>query len=147
MFNNSHLVELLQKVLIVEIIEIEKHPNADRLSLVTVSFGSNPESRDINGLFLQNNIYLKKVITGATNIKIGDLVPFLYSGSIIPGIYVFENRKVLLQPKNLRGIVSDSMILSEFELGIGKDNTGIYVLPENAKEFVGSSILKFFNHQ
>jgi len=147
MFNNSHLVELLQKVLIVEIIEIEKHPNADRLSLVTVSFGSNPESRDINGLFLQNNIYLKKVITGATNIKIGDLVPFLYSGSIIPGTYVFENRKVLLQPKNLRGIVSDSMILSEFELGIGKDNTGIYVLPENAKEFVGSSILKFFNHQ
>jgi phenylalanyl-tRNA synthetase beta chain len=147
MFGSPNLVELIKNVLVVEIIAIQKHPNADRLNIVTVSLGYTPEKTDINGLFLENGIYLKNVVTGATNIKVGDLVPFLYSGNVIPGIYVFENRKVLLQPKNLRGIVSDSMILSEFELGIGKDNTGIYVLPENAKKFVGSSILKFFNHQ
>src|SRR5260221_1511687 len=96
MFTKEEIKDLLKPIQIVKILEIEKHPNADRLVLVLVSFGDSQ----------------KKVITGAANIAVGDYVPYLGEGNIIPGYLIMDGEKIMLQKKMFRGLESDSMVLA-----------------------------------
>ena len=98
-------------VLVGEILEIEKHPNADRLNLVTV---------DVND-------EIKKVVCGAPNIEISQKIAFAKVGSEL--LDHESNKLVPLQAAKIRGVVSEGMICSEKELGIGDDHNGILVLP------------------
>ena len=88
-------------VLVGEILEIEKHPNADRLNLVTV---------DIND-------EIKKVVCGAPNIEISQKIAFAKVGSEL--LDHESNKLIPLQAAKIRGVVSEGMICSEKELGIG----------------------------
>jgi len=88
------------------VLEAAKHPNADRLQLCTVDVGE-PEPRQI--------------VCGAWNFGTGATVAVALPGAIMPGGQKLERAK-------LRGVVSDGMILSERELEIGDDHTGIIVL-------------------
>src|SRR5688572_27321336 len=90
---------------------LEKHPNADKLQLATIDFGDGPP---------------KTVVTGATNLSVGDIVPFADEGAeIIDG---HTGARARLRGKPMRGIKSDGMVLSEKELGLGEDHDGIKVL-------------------
>jgi phenylalanyl-tRNA synthetase beta chain len=93
--------------LVGRVLEAEKHPNADRLQLCTVDVGE-AEPRQI--------------VCGAWNFGAGATVAVALPGAILPGA------EQPLERATLRGIASDGMILSERELEIGADHSGIIVL-------------------
>src|SRR3989442_1782811 len=99
------------KVRVGRISKLAKHPNADKLQLATVEYG---EDRP------------KTVVTGATNLTVGDIVPFADEGAqIIDG---HTGERTTLRGKPMRGIQSEGMVLSAKELGQGEDHDGIQVL-------------------
>ncbi len=95
-------------VIVAEVLNIAEHPNADTLTLVDVRTGSGAEQR---------------VVCGAKNFKVGDLVPLAQVGSALPGMTITERK--------IRGEISRGMLCSGAELGISKDSSGILVLPKD----------------
>jgi len=95
-------------VVVAKILSVKSHPNADKLSLCEVSTGDRTYP----------------VVCGAKNIKAGDVVPLAKVGATIPGGYTIKSSK-------LRGELSEGMLCSEEELGIGEDATGIMMLSDN----------------
>jgi phenylalanyl-tRNA synthetase beta chain len=93
------------------VLEAGRHPNADRLQLCTVDVGE-PEPRQI--------------VCGAWNFGAGATVAVALPGAVLPGGQRLDQAK-------LRGVVSDGMILSERELEIGPDHSGIIVLANPAE--------------
>lgn len=94
----------------------QKHPNADKLSLCTVSTGENEY----------------KVICGAPNVEANQKIVFAPIGTIIP------KGQLKIEKVKIRGIESYGMICSEAELEISDKNEGIMVLPDDFK--VGAKI-------
>src|SRR6478672_3169361 len=107
------------KVMVAKVLKIEKHPDADKLKLVTVDYGAAEP---------------KVVVTGAPNIAPGE------SGmKVILGLrgtrYYYTDKDgskavFTLEPKALRGIMNDAMCMSNFELGIADDHEGIIILDD-----------------
>jgi len=95
----------LKGVVVGKILEIKKHPNADRLQLTKIDIG------------------LKKldIVCGATNIKVGDKVPVALIGAQLPS-------RMLISEAEIRGVKSFGMLCAEDELGIGKSHAGILIL-------------------
>jgi phenylalanyl-tRNA synthetase beta chain len=90
------------------VVEAGKHPNADRLQLCRVDVGEGEP---------------RQIVCGAWNFGAGATVAVALPGAVLPGGQKLERAK-------LRGTVSDGMILSERELELGADHTGILVLGE-----------------
>ena len=90
---------------------LEKHPNADKLQLATVEYG---EGRS------------KIVVTGATNITVGDVVPYAEVGARLREGH--GDGWLTLEPKKMRGVMSEGMVCSAKELGLGEDHEGILIL-------------------
>ncbi len=102
-----------------QIVKIDKHPNADKLSLVDVSDGRGT----------------MRVVCGAKNIAVGQKVPFAKVGARLAGGDLKKAR--------IRGVDSEGMICSAGELGLeGYDNSGILVLPDSAQ--VGTDAATLF---
>ncbi|MCL7971720.1 MAG: phenylalanine--tRNA ligase subunit beta [marine benthic group bacterium] len=99
----------LDDVVIARVLEVGKHPNADRLSLCRVNAGSG-EPLD--------------VVCGAPNVVSGACYPFIPAGGTLPGGFKIERRKI-------RGQVSNGMLCSEKELGLGRDAAGIMRLGDD----------------
>jgi phenylalanyl-tRNA synthetase beta chain len=105
------------KVLVARILNIAKHPDADKLKLVTVEYGADQP---------------KTVVTGAPNIAVGESGQFVILG--LRGCRYFSQDKegrpciATLEPRSLRGILNDAMCMSEFELGLSDDHEGIILL-------------------
>ena len=108
------------QVVLAKVLKIEKHPDADKLKLVTVDFGQ-PEP--------------KTVVTGAPNIAPGESSMKVVLG--LRGTKYFYSDKdgkraiFTLEPKALRGIMNDAMCMSNFELGIAEDHDGIILLDDD----------------
>jgi phenylalanyl-tRNA synthetase beta chain len=98
--------EVLDKVSAAEIISIRKHPDADSLNLVTVD--------TIDGK--------KEVVCGAPNVTVGIKVPYAPLGTAFPAGFTLE-------PKKIRGVLSEGMLCSEDELGLSDDHSGLLILP------------------
>lgn len=94
-------------VVVAKILSVKQHPGADNCLLCDVTTGDNTYP----------------VVCGARNIKPGDVVPLAKIGATIPGDYTIKSSKI-------RGEVSDGMLCSEQELGLGDDATGIMILPD-----------------
>ncbi len=107
------------KVVVATVLKIEKHPDADKLKLVTVDYGAGEP---------------KTVVTGAPNIAPGQSGMKVVLG--LRGSRYFYNDKdgkkavFTLEPKVLRGIPNDAMCMSNFELGIAEDHDGIIILDD-----------------
>jgi phenylalanyl-tRNA synthetase beta chain len=95
-------------VVAARVISIEGHPNADNLTLVDVQADGDVE----------------RVVCGARNIAVGDLVPYAKVGARLPESSITERK--------IRGEVSRGMLCSGRELGVGKDHSGILILPSDA---------------
>jgi phenylalanyl-tRNA synthetase beta chain len=89
------------------VLEAGKHPNADRLQLCMVDVGEREP---------------RQIVCGAWNFGSGATVAVALPGAVLPGA------EKPLEQATLRGVVSDGMILSERELEIGGDHSGIIVL-------------------
>jgi phenylalanyl-tRNA synthetase beta chain len=101
--------EEITGVIAAQVLNVEQHPDADKLSLVDVTTGSS-ETR---------------VVCGAPNVVPGMVVPYAPSGATLPGGFTLERRTI-------RGQVSDGMLCSAKELGLGDDHSGILGLDPGA---------------
>jgi phenylalanyl-tRNA synthetase beta chain len=88
------------------VLEAEKHPNADRLQLTKVDVGEQEP---------------RSIVCGAWNFGPGATVAVALPGAVLPNGITLERREV-------RGELSDGMILAEDEVGLGTDHSGIMVL-------------------
>jgi phenylalanyl-tRNA synthetase beta chain len=108
--------EAWEHVWVGRIASLEKHPNADTLLLATVAI--------LDGR-------TKTVVTGATNVKAGDVVPYAEVGAKLREGH--GDGWLSLEPKKVRGILSEGMVLSEKELGLGEDHDGILILEKSLR--------------
>jgi phenylalanyl-tRNA synthetase beta chain len=100
----------LREVLIARVLEVKRHPNADRLSLCQVDAGGGQPL---------------EVVCGASNVEAGKKYPFAPVGATLPGGLKLERRKI-------RGVESNGMLCSAKELGLGMDHEGILQLDTDA---------------
>src|SRR6476469_8837832 len=97
-----------QNVVVGELLSVEKHPNADRLSLTSVRVADGEEPLSI--------------VCGATNIAAGQRVPVALPGAVLPGDRRIERTEKM-------GVVSNGMLCSGDELNLTGDADGILILP------------------
>jgi len=110
------------KVIIGQIVAVDPHPNADRLTLPTVDIGGGRT---------------KTLVTGATNIKVGDRgqkVVVALSGSVLYDGHAEQPVLRELKPTKIRGVPSDAMVCSYKELGIADEHEGIIVLGDDVAQ-------------
>lgn len=97
----------LEGFVVGEVLTRQKHPDADKLSVCTVTTGGEPVT----------------VVCGAPNVAAGQKIVFAPVGQFIATAgFKIEKRKI-------RGVVSEGMICSESELGLSENHDGIMVLP------------------
>ena len=113
--------ENLENVVIGQIVEFDRHPNSDRLTLLKVNVGE--------GEPLQ-------IICGATNHKLNDKVVVAKIGATLPGDFKIKKSKI-------REVESYGMLCSEEELGFAKESDGIIILPEDAP--IGKEYREYLN--
>lgn len=104
----EEVISLLPKfegIIVGKVLSVEKHPNADKLSLCNVDTGNGQVD----------------VICGAPNVSKGQTIPFAPVGTKLPNGLVIKKAKI-------RGIESSGMICSEQELGLSDQSDGIWEL-------------------
>ncbi len=109
--------------------DVQPHPNADRLRLVTVDLGDRKTT----------------VVCGAPNVAAGQRIAFASVGArLIDG---HTGQTAALKPAKIRGVVSEGMVCSEKELGLSESHEGILVLPTDAplgqplQDYMGDKVL------
>ncbi|WP_457755892.1 phenylalanine--tRNA ligase subunit beta [Thermodesulfatator indicus] len=110
--------EDLEDVKVVKIVAVSAHPQADKLAVCQVSDGEQEY----------------QVVCGAPNVKVG-----LKTAFAPPGVILFTGNKV--SPVEIRGVRSEGVLCSPYELGISSDHSGIIEIPEKAS--LGQSVVKF----
>jgi phenylalanyl-tRNA synthetase beta chain len=103
-------------VVVAEVLSVERHPNADRLSVCVVADGAGRQ----------------QVVCGAPNVAAGIKAPFARVGATLPG-----GKKI--GAAELRGVKSQGMLCSATELGLTDDVKGLLLLDADAP--VGASIV------
>ncbi len=106
--------EKFKNIVVGKVLSVERHPNADKLTLCRVDSG--------RGEF--------QIICGAPNVRAGANVALGLVGAVLAN-------GVTLRKARIRGVDSQGMICSEVELGLGEDAAGIMILPDELE--VGQS--------
>lgn len=106
-------------VVVAQVLEVVKHPDADRLNVCQVDTGSGTPTT---------------IVCGAPNVAVGLKVPCALPGAQLPGDFTIRIAKV-------RGIESSGMLCSAKELGIAEEASGLLILPADAP--VGQSIRQY----
>jgi phenylalanyl-tRNA synthetase beta chain len=130
-----------ETIVVGQVVSVKQHPNADRLTLVEVDYGSGVE----------------QVVTGAPNLfeyKDREALPvlkvaFARNGAVLIDAYSEETPrpKKRLKSSKIRGVPSNGMVCSERELGLSDEHEGILLLPEDApvgtplRDYLGNEVL------
>jgi phenylalanyl-tRNA synthetase beta chain len=103
-----------------KVLEVQKHPNADRLRIVKLDVGER---------------IVDPVVCGASNFEAGDIVALALPGAQIPqNIHSETHEPFTLEKAKIRGIESQGMICAAFELGLSKEpGSGIMILKPETK--------------
>ena len=115
----SNPAEALAPFVVAKVLTAEKHPQADKLQVLTVDAGSGPI----------------QVVCGAPNARAGMLGVFGPPGAYIPG------SDITLKVAAIRGVESNGMMCSSRELELGDDHSGIIELPDDA--LVGTAYTQY----
>lgn len=131
---SHHLVWERDKILLAAIREVKQHPNADRLVLAMVDYGTGE---------------LEQCVTGAPNLRPylgqGELNPPLWTAFALEGAVVYDGHSeelklMTLKGKDLRGIFNKSMVCSERELGISEEHEGVILMEDRAGLVAGTPL-------
>ena len=126
----------LKKIVVGKILKIEKHPDADKLIICQVDIG---EAEPI------------QIVTGAPNLKEGDVVPTVLDGGKVAGGHdggPLPEDGIRIKKGKLRGVESNGMMCAIEELGSSRDfypeapENGVYVFPEDADVKPGDDAVK-----
>lgn len=104
---------ILEGVVVGEVLEVNEHPNADRLRICRVNTGDETV----------------QIICGADNVAGGQKVPVATVGTSLP-VETDNGEPFTIREAKLRGEESRGMICAEDELGLGDDHSGIMVLDQ-----------------
>ena len=110
-------------IVVVRVVECEKHPDADKLSLCMVDDGG--VTADVK----RNDSGLVQVVCGAPNVKAGMLAAWIPPGHAVPS--TTDHDPFILEAREIRGKVSNGMLASEKELDISDLHEGILELSED----------------
>ena len=105
-------------VVVAEVVAVEKHPNADKLSLVTI--------KTVDGE--------QTIVCGAPNVATGQKVAYATPGTTLPCGITIRTAKV-------RGIESNGMLCAEDELGIGSSHDGLLLFTSEAT--IGDTLTRY----
>lgn len=111
----------IEDVVVAEVIECGKHPDADKLSVCKVSDGGNE---------------LIDIVCGAPNVRQGLRTPLARPGVKLPN-------GMKLRKAKIRGVVSNGMLCSAVEIGLGDESDGIMELPADAE--VGQPLIELLS--
>ena len=111
----------ISAVIVAEVVECGKHPDADKLSVCKVSDGG---------------AELIDIVCGAPNVRQGMKTPLAKPGVTLPN-------GMKLRKAKIRGVVSNGMLCSAIELALGDESDGIMELPDDAK--VGAALIDLFD--
>jgi phenylalanyl-tRNA synthetase beta chain len=110
-----------EEIVVAEITHIEKHPEADKLNLVTFKKSEDSSFR---------------VVCGASNVRVGLKTAFAPIGTTLP-------IGLTLEPRKIRGILSEGMLCSEEELALKDKSAGIIEFPDDAP--LGQSLKDYWS--
>jgi phenylalanyl-tRNA synthetase beta chain len=108
--NIENFAERYSNVVVGHIVELGRHPDADKLTLCQVDIGTGEN---------------QQIICGASNHKQGDKVVAALPGAVLPGDFKIKVSKI-------RGVESRGMLCSESELALADESEGIVILPQEA---------------
>ena len=114
----------IKNVVVGKILEIQKHPDADKLIVTKVNIGNETV----------------QIVTGAKNVRVGDIIPIAKDGSELP-------HGVKIKKGNLRGVESNGMMCSIGELDLSlaeypeQIEDGIMILPQEYEKYLGKNIV------
>ena len=114
----------LKGLVIGEVLETEKHPDADKLKKTRVNIGSE----------------ILNIVCGAPNVAAGQKVVVATVGTIL---YTENGESFKIKKSKIRGEESVGMICAEDEIGLGKSHDGIMVLDSNAS--IGTPAAEYFD--
>ncbi|HLG04275.1 MAG TPA: phenylalanine--tRNA ligase subunit beta, partial [Bacteroidia bacterium] len=115
----------LKGLVVGEVVEKTKHPNADKLSLTKVNIGTGN---------------LLSIVCGASNVAVGQKVVVAPAGTTV---FPVNGEPFEIKKSKIRGELSEGMICAEDEIGLGGSHEGILVLDNSAK--IGTSAAEYFN--
>ncbi|TXT21433.1 MAG: phenylalanyl-tRNA synthetase beta chain [Gallionellaceae bacterium] len=107
---------MFTNVVVAQVLEVAKHPNADRLNVCRVNVGE---------------VQPLTIVCGAANVAAGAKVPCARIGAVLPGDFAIRQAKV-------RNVESFGMLCSAKELGLAEESQGLWLLPDDAP--VGESL-------
>ena len=116
----------LEKIVVGKILSIERHPDADKLVVCQVDVGQEAPIQ---------------IVTGAPNVKVGDVVPTVLDGGKVAGGHdggELPKDGIKIKKGKLRGVESFGMMCAIEELGSSRDlypeapEDGVYIFPEDA---------------
>ncbi|TXF98510.1 phenylalanine--tRNA ligase subunit beta [Massilia arenae] len=119
-------------VVVAHVVEVAKHPNADRLNVCQVDAGTGT---------------LLNIVCGAPNVRAGMKAICAKAGALLPP--GADGKPFEIKVGKLRGVESQGMMCSSKELGISEESNGLMELPEDApvgqniRDYLGLNDLKF----
>src|SRR5919199_1857619 len=116
--------KLADGVVVGKVLDVQPHPNADKLRVCQVDIG------DANGPL--------NIVCGAANVRAGAYVPVATSGTYLPAI------DLKIRASKLRGVRSEGMICSLAEVGLEKESAGIHIFEEENLQ-LGSDVRPLLN--
>jgi phenylalanyl-tRNA synthetase beta chain len=102
-------------IVVAQVLTVDKHPNADKLTLCRVNDGTGE----------------RQIVCGAHNFKAGDKVPLILPGSTLPPKP--GQAPITIKAGKIRGYESQGMMCSPQELGLADDTEGLLILKPDAK--------------
>ncbi len=117
----SEVAPAFDKVVVAQVLTKHKHPDADRLNVLSVDAGQGEALT---------------IVCGAQNVKVGMKAPCALVGAKLPGSGM--EKPIEIKQAKVRGVASFGMMCSAKELGLAQESDGLMVLPDDV--MVGQSI-------
>ncbi len=121
--DRERLVWAPEKLVIGQILEVQPHPDADRLVLATVDYGGDEHEVTVTGA---SNLF--PYLGQGSLQELGLYAPFALEGAVLYDGHQEEPVKMTLKGRKLRGIYNRCMLCSEKELGLSDEHEGIMIL-------------------